>query len=85
MWSFLKTAVNIKHTHTSYNQDDDILRSRKIEFPFYRKFDEGVSAKDLIVQIALLECPLEKEPLHPTKGEIPYTGTAGMESDLLYA
>lgn len=52
------------------DQDDDILRSRKIEFPFYRKFDEDVPAKDLIVKEALLECPIEREPPHPTKGEL---------------
>lgn len=85
MWSFSKAAVNIKFTHTRSNQDDDILRSRKIEFPFYRKFDEDVAAKDLIVKETLLECPIEKEPSHPTKGEPPYLATAGMESDLLYS
>ena len=76
MCSFSRAAVNIKFTHTSSNQDDDILRSRKIEFSFYRKFDENVAAEDLIVKVALLECPIEREPLHPTKGELPYLATA---------
>lgn len=84
MWSFSKAAVNLKFTHTSSDQDDDILRSRKIEFSFYRKFDEDVTAKDLIVKEALLECPIEREPPHPTKGELPSLVTAGTESDLLY-
>ncbi|KAL9040436.1 MAG: hypothetical protein Q9214_004488 [Letrouitia sp. 1 TL-2023] len=50
-------------------KDDDILRSRKIEFGFYRKFNKGAPAEDLIVKDKLLECAIDKEPVHPLKGK----------------
>ena len=85
MWSLSKAAITIKFTHTGFNQDDDILRSRRIELDFYRIFDEDVSADDLIVKDALLECPMEREPPHPTQSEFTYLATVGRKSDLLHS
>ena len=59
----------MESTYSHRLQDDDILRSREIKFPYCRKFAENASPEDLIVQDILLECEAEKEPLHPTKGE----------------
>ena len=54
--------------HKTFDQDDDILRSRKIEFPFYRKFNKNAPPEDFIVKEVLLESPATRAPLHPTKG-----------------
>lgn len=55
-------------TQTS-EQDEDISRGRKIEFPFFRVFDRDAPREHYVIHVDLLECDLEKQPIHPIKGE----------------
>lgn len=52
---------------------DDLERSRKIDFPFYQKFDPNPPAEALQIDAELLECALEKAPVHGKPGELPTT------------
>lgn len=48
---------------------DDLVRARKIEFPFFRSFSPDPSAEDLIITETLHECALDIKPLHPRSGK----------------
>lgn len=49
-------------------QGDDLLRSRKIAFPFYQTFKPDPSDSELLVENELIECSIDKEPTHPKPG-----------------
>ena len=49
---------------------DDLVRARKIEFPFYRIFPPYPSNDMLQVTEELLESSLDVKPAHPRKGKI---------------
>ena len=51
------------------NKGDDLQRSRKIDFPFYRKFEPNPSHSTLQIEEELLECSLEKAPIHAKAGK----------------
>lgn len=57
---------------------EDLLRSRKIEFPFYRTFDSSTPPfNELQVEEELMECLLDNAPVHPSAGM--YTNTSDHE------
>jgi len=57
------------HVMTWYiKKGDDLLRSRKITFPFYQKFKPNPSKSELLVESELLECSIDREPVHPKDG-----------------
>ncbi len=49
---------------------DDLLRSRKIEFPFYRAWDHQPSGSDLHFEDKLQESSLLEAPTYPRDGKI---------------
>jgi hypothetical protein len=49
---------------------DDLLRARKIEFPFYRAFEPNPSNAELQITSSLLECSLDNAPDHPKDGKL---------------
>ncbi|KAI9705053.1 MAG: hypothetical protein M1836_006836 [Candelina mexicana] len=52
------------------NIGDGLSRSRKISFPFYRKFSADLRDDELIITDRLLECSATTQPIHPTKGVV---------------
>ena len=48
---------------------DDLLRSRKIEFYFYRTFDHEPSGPDLLFVDELHESTMDQAPVYPKSGE----------------
>lgn len=55
---------------TWYIQEgDDLLRTRKIEFPFYWSLEPNPSLRELQIEISLLECALEQAPEYPKEGK----------------
>jgi len=49
---------------------DDLLRARKIEFPFYEAFEPNPSNAELQITSYLMECSLDKAPDHPKHGKL---------------
>lgn len=48
---------------------DDLLRARKIVFPFYRTWEPNPSHSDLQIEETLLQCDLDQAPEHPKEGK----------------
>ena len=49
--------------------DDDLLRERKIEFPFYRSWDHPPSGDELVFEDTLMESSAAIAPIYPKEGQ----------------
>ncbi|KAL9114872.1 MAG: hypothetical protein Q9227_001115 [Pyrenula ochraceoflavens] len=67
-WDALE-GVWFVHNMTWYIQKgDDLIRSRKIEFPFYIAFDHKPTDSDLNIENNLMESSSDRAPVHPKSG-----------------
>ena len=58
------------HKMTWYiEKGDDLLRSRKIEFPFYIAWDHEPTDADLHIESELQESSLDRAPVYPKSGK----------------
>jgi hypothetical protein len=58
-------------TFLTFQQDDDLVRERRIEFAFYRSLPKDYKPTDLIFVDELLECAQIDAPKYPATGKIP--------------
>jgi len=52
------------------NKGDDLLRSRKIAFPFFISFNANPTYDELQIKSELLECAPDKALIHPKEGVV---------------
>ena len=62
------------------NIGDDLLRSRKIAWPFKVIFEGPLEDRKLVHKTELLECSAATQPVHPKKGIV--TTNCTLEADL---
>ncbi|EXJ81389.1 hypothetical protein A1O3_07680 [Capronia epimyces CBS 606.96] len=65
IWDDHEERYRVQKLTWYITRGDDMLRSRKIEFPFYRSYEPHPSATQLKFDTTLWECSLDKQPRHP--------------------
>lgn len=64
-WDSYESVWRVTKMTWYIHKGDDLLRSRKIEFPFYRTFDPNPSYDQLQIEASLKECGSDKAPDYP--------------------
>jgi hypothetical protein len=68
-WDSYKEVHRVSRMKWYIEKGDDLVRARKIEFPFYRIFSPYPSHDLLQVTNSLHECSLDNKPVHPREGK----------------